>query len=172
MAGQAEGGSSVGVIGLYKAENKNSKSTDNGSGILGATEAGKGFGVVGLSVDTLVLTSPTTVPKPARETSGGFSSAGSGGGTGVLGASGTGIGVLGVSASGDGVFGLSEGDGYGGHFSGKRAPLRLQPADISGRPTTGNHQRGELFVDKNGDLFFCTGDGRPGTWSRVQLTPA
>jgi hypothetical protein len=76
-----------------------------------------------------------------------------------------------VSPQGAGVNGFSD-SGYGGHFSGGRAPLRLQPAATPGRPTTGNHQVGELFVDGKGDLFFCKGSGMPGTWFRVQLTPA
>jgi hypothetical protein len=29
-----------------------------------------------------------------------------------------------------------------------------------------------LFVDSNGDLFYCRGDGTPGNWFRVQLVPA
>jgi hypothetical protein len=58
--------------------------------------------------------------------------------------------------------------GYGGHFTGGRAPLRLDPGPIAGAPTTGNHQKGELYVDNAGSLFFCKADGVPGPW--VKLT--
>ena len=83
------------------------------------------------------------------------------------------FGVSGRSQSpqGAGVFGFSD-VGYGGQFSGGRAPLRLQPGTTFGRPTTGNHQAGEFFVDGNGDLFFCKVSGTPGTWFLVQLVSA
>lgn len=83
-----------------------------------------------------------------------------------------GFGVSGESDSalGAGVKGSSA--GYGGQFSGTRAPLRLIPAATAGHPTTGDHQVGELFVDTNGDLFVCKGNGSPGTWFRVRLSPA
>lgn len=83
-----------------------------------------------------------------------------------------GFGVSGASDSplGAGVNGFSV--GYGGQFSGDRAPLRLEPAAAAGHPTTGFHQKGELYVDVKGDLFYCKDDGTPGTWFLVQLTPA
>jgi hypothetical protein len=84
--------------------------------------------------------------------------------------------AFGVSGSSDspdgaGIHGISD-QGYGGHFRGGRAPLRLVPANTPGDPSSGNHQRGELFVDSNGDLFFCKDSGTPGNWFRVGLTPA
>jgi hypothetical protein len=83
-----------------------------------------------------------------------------------------GFGVSGTSHSpeGAGVNGFSV--GYGGHFSGDRAPLRLKPAAAPGHPTTGFHQKGEFYVDVKGNLFYCRDDGTPGTWFRVQLIPA
>jgi hypothetical protein len=92
-------------------------------------------------------------------------------GAGVMGFSKQIVGVRGASERGDGVFGSSE-QGYGGHFKGTRAPLRLEPADSSGPPTHGRHRRGEFYVDNNGDLFFCKDDGTPGSWFKVQLGPA
>jgi hypothetical protein len=87
--------------------------------------------------------------------------------------SGAAFGVSGTvnSPDGAGVNGFSD-LGYGGHLRGGRAPLHLEPANTPGRPTTGDHQRGELFVDSNGDLFYCKDSGTPGNWFRVQLTPA
>jgi hypothetical protein len=83
------------------------------------------------------------------------------------------FGVSGTTGSPDGagVNGFSD-KGYGGSFSGGRAALRFVPTNTSGRPNTGSHQRGELFVDSNGDIFYCKDSGTPGNWFRVQLNPA
>lgn len=81
------------------------------------------------------------------------------------------FGVSGRSQSplGAGVNGFSD-VGYGGHFRGARAPLRLQPATTIGPPKTGNHQAGEFFVDGNGDLFYCRGGDTPsGDWFHIVL---
>jgi trimeric autotransporter adhesin len=83
--------------------------------------------------------------------------------------SGTTSGVTGVSNSpaGTGVVGSSI--GYGGRFSGDKAPLLLtESASVSGFPVSSTHTRGELFVDNAGTLFYCTATGTPGTW--VQLS--
>jgi hypothetical protein len=46
--------------------------------------------------------------------------------------------------------------------------LWLEPSNIQiGAPTTGNHQAGELFVDKNGTLFYCAISGTPGEWQAI-----
>jgi hypothetical protein len=70
-----------------------------GIGIVGATESGKGFGVIGLSVDSLepdpgsVPFGPTRVPKVGHDKDGNLVFPNNlGKGTGVLGASGTGEG--------------------------------------------------------------------------------
>jgi hypothetical protein len=101
-------------------------------------------------------------------------------GIGVV-ANGTFSGVEAGSLNGNGVFARSNGkgagvrahsdDGLGGEFSGGKAPIRLAPAATAGAPNaaTGSHKRGELSVDANGQLFFCTVDGTPGTWKRVRL---
>lgn len=75
-------------------------------------------------------------------------------------------GVRGVSQTGQGVFGEG-GTGYGGIFKGARAQLRLTPTGRIGKPTTGYHQIGELYLDKVGALFLCTAAGTPGTWRKV-----
>jgi hypothetical protein len=50
--------------------------------------------------------------------------------------------------------------------------MLLEPAVIAGSPTTGSHQKGEVFVDSNGDFFLCQKSGTPGSWFKVQVTPA
>src|SRR5262249_50742811 len=76
----------------------------------------------------------------------------------------------GEQAGGFGVYGNS-GRGYGAGFQGGLAPLLLVPSNVRGSPTaaTGNHVMGELYVDSEGDLYFCKQAGTPGTWKRVQL---
>ncbi|MGA9152482.1 MAG: hypothetical protein WBZ36_18050 [Candidatus Nitrosopolaris sp.] len=60
-------------------------------------------------------------------------------------------------------------NGYGGSFKGTLAPLKLEPSGAAGSPTTSAHAVGELYVDVNGVLYFCTANGTPGTWKTVQL---
>jgi hypothetical protein len=71
-------------------------------------------------------------------------------------------------ANGTGVAGFSNNE-VGGDFAGKEAPIRLRAATTVGAPTSGLHHSGELYVDKNGDLFYCKADGTPGTWKKVVL---
>ena len=67
---------------------------------------------------------------------------------------------------GIGVRGMSK-HGYGATLQGGRAPLRLLPAETAGVPASGDHEVGELFVDSNGDLFFCKVKGTPCTWVKI-----
>ncbi|MEJ7655126.1 MAG: hypothetical protein WKH64_18215 [Chloroflexia bacterium] len=39
-----------------------------------------------------------------------------------------------------------------------------------GKPTTGAHLIGELFLDRAAALWICTASGTPGTWRRVTTT--
>lgn len=61
--------------------------------------------------------------------------------------------------------------GYGLKAAGGMAPLFLVgynvTDNVTGAPTSGTHQPGELFVDKAGNLFYCATGGTPGTWRRV-----
>jgi hypothetical protein len=56
---------------------------------------------------------------------------------------------------------------------GGRAQLRLVPSAAIGAPTTGVHDKGEVFTDATGSLFHCkVGDGtNAGTWLRVGYNP-
>lgn len=69
------------------------------------------------------------------------------------------------------VRGLSP-NGLGGVFGGGRAQLKLNPNATTGRPTTGTHQTGELFMNSTCELFICSRSGSPGTWRKVQTVPA
>ena len=87
---------------------------------------------------------------------------------GVAGEALNGTGVLGTGKTG--VVGASTGEGYGGEFKGGKAQLRLQPGSSAGKPTTGPHTKGEIYMDSAGALFVCTADGSPGTWSKITTT--
>jgi hypothetical protein len=79
------------------------------------------------------------------------------------------VSAFGFGANSPGLF--AEGT-IGAELSGTSAPLRLDPASTPGAPTSGSHKRGELYVDSNGDLFYCKADGAagtPGTWLKVVL---
>jgi hypothetical protein len=90
---------------------------------------------------------------------------------GQSGAAGPDLGVAGVSGTSNTAPGVagSSGSNYGGLFSGGRASLRLVPASTQGAPTaaSGGHLVGELFVDSDGNLFFCKAAGTPGTWVQI-----
>lgn len=86
---------------------------------------------------------------------------------GVEGKASSGSGVYGQSTSGTGVRGYSL-NGYGGSFRGGSAQLKLQTGSTRGEPTTGPHQKGEIYMDSNATLFVCTQTGIPGKWRRVQ----
>jgi hypothetical protein len=86
-----------------------------------------------------------------------------GGGLGQLNSGLYGYGVNGAT----GVTGNST-TGVGAVLSGGLAPLRLTPSGATGAPAAGAHTAGELYVDSNGDLFYCTAAGTPGTW--IQLS--
>jgi hypothetical protein len=95
---------------------------------------------------------------------------GKGGDAGVLGRNNTGVGVLGEGRNG--VHGTASG-GYGGQFEGGRAQLRLVPAGTVGKPTSGTHQKGEIYMDSAGALFVCTATSTATTtakWRKVTTT--
>jgi hypothetical protein len=72
-----------------------------------------------------------------------------------------------------GMYGVADIDGgVGAMFAGRRAPLRLVPADASGAPAAGQHEIGELVVDSAGRVFVCTAAGTPGTWNELGAAAA
>ncbi len=60
--------------------------------------------------------------------------------------------------------------GYGAQFQGGKAQLRIVPKRTAGRPTTGNHAKGEVYMDSAATLWVCTVGGVPGTWRRITTT--
>ena len=60
--------------------------------------------------------------------------------------------------------------GYGGFFQGGKAQLRIVPKSTAGRPTSGNHAKGEISMDSAATLWVCTVARTPGTWRKVTTT--
>jgi len=166
----ASGG--TGVIGVGSNGVQGESPNPDASGVYGFN-TGNGFGVAG---DT--TSSAATVSDLAYARAGVFGR-NNGTGAGVLGLSVKGdgdgvwgngkVGVRGTSVNGHGLFG-DGGSGYGGQFKGTRAQLRLTPTGRIGKPTTGSHQIGELYLDQVGSLFICTAAGTPGTWKKVTVS--
>jgi hypothetical protein len=76
----------------------------------------------------------------------------------------TGSGSTGMRASGDFIaVKATSTSSYGIVATGGHAPLQLVPVSAAG-PPTGAHILGELVVDHDGTLFFCTTTGNPATW--------
>lgn len=86
-----------------------------------------------------------------------------------------------IAPNADGTRGLGRGvnnsgvraenpEGYGGTFQGGRAQLRLVPQFTAGKPSSGAHQKGEIYMDSTGALFVCTASGTPGTWNKITTT--
>ncbi len=73
-------------------------------------------------------------------------------------------GVLGASEAEAGVFGTGK---YGGQFEGSSAQLSLIPGKTAGKPASGQHLKGELYMDSAASLFVCIAGGTPGTWVKV-----
>ena len=83
---------------------------------------------------------------------------------------GTGYGVVG-DGGGDSYAGLlgRNSTGYGGQFEGGKAQLKLVPGASAGKPTTGTHTKGEIYMDSAGSLYVCTAGGTSGTWKKVNM---
>src|SRR5215212_2938215 len=105
------------------------------------------------------------------------------GDTGVLGQGHKGDGVRGQSTSRfyAGVYGENTstgilggpGGGIGVRFKGGRAQVMLDPNASSGSPETGEHSKGELFMDSEADLFVCVASSTAtamAEWKKVATT--
>jgi len=188
------GAENAGVVGI------NTATLGQGSGVLGIGETGVrgtgttvgvyGRGGYGLYGNSTSLSSPavfgTHYPVNGPPVAGpgvvGFGYGSSAEDAGVIGQNITGgvgvrgegkTGVHGIASGGTSQGVLGEGgSGYGGQFKETRAQLRLTPTGRIGKPTTGTHQIGEVYLDKLGAIYICMSTGTPGTWRKVNTTAA
>jgi hypothetical protein len=158
-------GAGVGVVGDV------AKAGAGTAGVLGRHKGADGTGVRGEGTTGIFGQGKFTGVRGNSEATG---VRGEGGSIGVVG-QGKVVGVSGIctdsaaGTSGPGVRGVGH---YGGQFQGTSAQLHLRPGTSVGRPTTGQHSKGEIFMDQDGTLFVCVADGTPGTWLRVMTQPA
>lgn len=136
-----------------------------GAGVFGQSPAGAGLGAFSATGYGVFSTSDST-SKPA------VVGQSTGSRTAVMGYSGSA--ALPASPAKTGVFGIANQDaaavgirgtsasGRGGVFKGGAAQLRLSPSTASSHPSSG--QKGDLFVDTNGRLWFCKGGT---TWKQL-----
>jgi hypothetical protein len=75
------------------------------------------------------------------------------------------VAVNGNSGGGSGLFARSV-TGVAARLEGGRANVLLPVGSVAGIPA-GAHERGELYNDANGDLWFCIASGTPGTWRKL-----
>jgi hypothetical protein len=47
--------------------------------------------------------------------------------------------------------------------------IMIKPSANPGAPTAGASSMGQLYVDRDGVLYFCLKSGTPGTWKTVKL---
>jgi hypothetical protein len=133
-----------------KGENNGTK--NSGIGVWG-DQMGSGWGVYGTSARGVGV------------------NADGGTGTGVAATGNTGVSAFGtkVAVTAEGpiaVRGSGLGPGSrGGTFSGAAAQLKLNPGTGSTHPTRG--QRGDLYADKTGRLWYCKKSGNPATWHQI-----
>lgn len=172
------GGFSAGVKG------QNNSTNGRGIGVWGNHD-GSGWGLYGTSATGIAVnavcdqgTGLATAGSTAAIATGDNFGVVASGGTAVVaeGVGATGIGVnatadssapavLAANAStGSGVRATSQ-QGRGGIFADLAAQVKLLPGSRSTHPSTG--QRGDLYADSKGRLWFCKADGTPATWAQV-----
>ena len=81
--------------------------------------------------------------------------------TGPTGVHGSGSGTAGVGVHGSGA----GSGGRGGIFNGGAAEVKLSPGSLSSHPKSG--QRGDLYADNKGRLWFCKTGGTSATWHQI-----
>jgi hypothetical protein len=145
------------VIGGYGVHGTSSAVTGIPAGVLGEATGitGPGIGVMGASAGDTGVGVQGEPTHASGAVTGVWGRTASTAGTGVLGettaATGDTIGVHGTATSTDG--------GIGVKAQGAFAPLLLVSAfSATGAPVSTGHEMGEMYVDANGDLWFCRSD--------------
>jgi hypothetical protein len=145
------------------------------AGVRGTNRHAYGFGVYGEGGVGVYGTSETAnyAAVAGRHTGSGYGVSGEGAGDGTAGVvghhNGNGDAVRGENANGTALAGIGA---YGARLEGTTAQLHLVPGGSAGRPGSGAHKAGELYLDSAGALFVCIASGTPGTWVKVATEPA
>ena len=160
--------SGTGVFGLSGSGTGVAGGSNAGYGVYGLSSSG--IGIYGSSVFDAGLSGVSSASNKAA-----VLGVSQGASTGVQGYSGTtapgslvpppaNTGLFGLADAGTTSVGLqgSSPTGRGGVFKGNLAQLKLTPSSATSHPHSG--QRGDLFVDKSGRLWFCKGGT---TWKQL-----
>ncbi len=145
-----EASGSLGVVAQGSTIGVLASSGGSGTGVqaTGGTGVSAGGSTVGLSAS-----GPTAVR--ASGTSTGVSA------SGPTGVHGSGSGTAGVGVKGNGA----GSGGRGGIFAGKAAQVKLSPGTLGTHPKSG--QRGDLYADNKGRLWFCKTGGNTALWHQI-----
>ncbi|MDJ0767884.1 MAG: hypothetical protein QNJ12_03790 [Ilumatobacter sp.] len=158
VSGTASGQSGVSIRGVatgtFGGAVSGIASGDAATGVYGQADGVNGRGING-------FTSEVTAVAMRANHDGGGTGLEALGGTAVL-ATGEEIGVVG---SGSGSTSL------GAELSGERAALRVVASGPAPAGTAIAHEAGEIYADTDGDLWFCTKGGTPGTWVNLLEPP-
>ncbi len=166
--GEANNG--IGVQGVGKNGVYGESSSSGFGAVVGRNTAGDGKGLYGEATQGIGVEGQGKNGVYGMSSTPGFGAVvgrNTAAGIGAYGESNTGTGVQGVGANG--VHGQAGTAGYAGLFQGGKSQLRLAPKGTAGKPTSGSHLKGEIYMDSNGSLFVCTADGTPGTWKKVNM---
>jgi hypothetical protein len=146
-------GGGTGVHGIVKTGSSSAVGVlgENGGGI-GVEGKGGTIGVLGSGNTGVHGTGGTTGTGVAGAGKTGVHGIGGTAGTGVLGSGATGVHGTGSGSNSVGVSGSAT---RGGVFAGNAAQLKLAPGPKSTHPSSG--QRGDLYADSTGRLWFCKG---------------
>jgi len=162
LAVRAVNGDPVLMGNTNTCESTTTITTVGGTGLTAQNSSELGVGLLG---EATHATSATSGVQGFAHSPAGFGSFGwsvDGVGTGLAGYSGPAINVP-SSLPKTGVLGKAmQAGGRGGVFQGKAAQVKLRPSSASTHAPTG--QRGDLFVDSLGRLWFCKGGT---TWKQL-----
>jgi len=158
VAGVHTGTTGTGVVGEGKGTG------DFGAGVLGRNPSG--YGVLGQGENGVKGQGKSIGVRGESSGTAGYGVVGEGKGAAYSG-------VMGRSDSGSGIRGEST-SGYGGHFEGGKAQLKLKPASRAGTPgLLTHHTEGEIYMDSASNLFVCvasSNDEAAAKWRKVTTT--
>jgi hypothetical protein len=117
------------------------------------------------STATTLLTQTTSSAVPALKVVSSSSVALGDAIMGVSGSSASAAGVVGTSSAGFGVTGVST-TGYDLYGSGN-GRIGMKAHTVSGAPTSGSYDKGDIIRDDSGNMFVCVAAGSPGSWRKL-----
>lgn len=150
------GVSATGSVGVLAISSNPSGTGVSGAGDTGVIGDGNSIGIIGQGPTAVQATGTTT----GVDASGPTAVVATGVAIGV-----NATGATAVLATGTMQGVKAHGDSRGGVFSGAAAQVHLAPGSQSTHPKSG--ERGDLYVDKTGRLWYCKNGGASATWHQI-----